>query len=148
VTYVLRHVDAAGTAHAWTCGDMSAHYVASWHARDSGRPTEVWRDGVLVTTWTAAGPDPAVYRWIDDVDDEPPCVRGLPCACDGDPDYDWVPPDGWGYDEDADCGPQEPPQSPERPRSRGSGCTNPAEAVSEGDGGSMWVQPVIDYAAL
>jgi hypothetical protein len=142
--YVLRHVDAVGTVHAWTASDPSAHWVARWHARDSGRPTEVWRDGVLVTTWTAEGhPDPD-YRWLDDVDDDPPCVRGLHCACDD--------PCGPLYatedDEDADCAPQEPPQSAEQARPRGSGCTNPAEAISEGCEEPVWVQPVINYAAL
>jgi hypothetical protein len=127
--YVLRHVDAAGTVHAWTCGEPSAHWVARWHARDSGRPTEVWRDGVLVTTWTVDGPDPVA--WPDDFDDEPPCVRGLPCDCD-----------------DAPCGPLYATEDDEQGCLRGTGCTDPSEAVSEGCEGPVWVQPVINYAAL
>jgi hypothetical protein len=120
VTYVLRHVDAAGTVHAWLAQDSSAHWVARWHARDSGRPTEVWRDGVLVTTWYACGEADPPYNWQD-----------------GD--------DGGG---DASESGLRAPESAEQDGSGRAGCTKPVEAVSEGDGGPVWVQPVINYAAL
>lgn len=89
--YALRHTDGAGIVHCWSVGDTSAHWVARWHARDSGRPTEVWRDGALVCTWSPHGePEGDWPVWDDDEDTpsgplcathsaEQPDPRGIPC---------------------------------------------------------------------
>lgn len=119
MTYSLRHVDADGVEHVWLAQDTSVHFVARWHARDSGRATEVWRDGRLVTTWHPAGGADPPYGWQDEADDG-----------------------------DAPSGLLRASESPERGDPGRAVCPDPSEAVSEGCGGSVWEQPVINYAQL
>lgn len=90
--YVLEHTDTAGVTHRWTVGDLSAHYVAGWLARDSGVPFTVLRDGVRVATWSPQGGCDPPYAWVDDDEDDPdsppyatlsaeqPPVGGVGCA--------------------------------------------------------------------
>lgn len=99
--YALRHVDADGREHMWTCIPMSAHWVARWHAKDSDRPTEVLRDvgrgWELVTTWypDAVAVDHLgdVYRGYDPYDDD----DGF--DDEGSPYDDWT---GWADRDGAD----------------------------------------------
>lgn len=75
--YAIRHTDAAGTVHTWTCPATSAHGVACWHARDSGRDTAVlrrdWDGWRQVTVWSATGgcdPPPPAWSDVDDYMDD------------------------------------------------------------------------------
>ncbi len=130
--YALRHVDGAGTIHLWTCAPTSAHWVGRWHARDSGRATEVLRDDGegwrVVTTWTPDGDidltgsacDNEVHGyeggWYEQPDDEDDEAWGTDCV---DPLH-----------RDCDC--YDPPNEPD-----------------DEEGETSWrCRPIIDYAVL
>jgi hypothetical protein len=127
--YAIRHTDTAGQVHTWTCTPTSAHWVARWHAQDSGQPTEVLRDDGdgwrVVTTWTPVGDcDLTDPRWSDgdgwpDLDGQPAeglfgysadCIEddcdhceqpdGCDCSCHLDGDPGWDPDDDWDDDYD------------------------------------------------
>lgn len=128
--YALRHTDGAGTTHLWTCAPESAHWVARWHASDSGRPTEVLRDDGggwrPVAVWTPGGdfPAPAERSYPDGGclwDDE---ALGRPaCSPNG-----WDDGHGEVHDDDCGCPDCDPPNNLEE---------NP------------WrYRPVIDYVVL
>jgi hypothetical protein len=123
--YAVRHTDTAGQVHTWTCNPSSVHWVARWHAQDSGQPTEVLRDDGdgwrQVAVWTAGN-----------VDEPPP--------------MDWSYPDDGCLWDDADLG---RPVGATTWTRAGYGDLIDCDDLPDEEGEILpWCRPIVDYAAL